>query len=97
MQVQQKNVMTVNLHLGSASAFALRRRGQDYHLSITAGDDVLHVLLDSHDLQRLRRELASAELAFVPPGPPSELPNPMPPPAAVRPYQWNALDWLSYN
>ena len=67
MQVQQKNVTTVNLHMGNDCSFVLHRRGQDFQLSVSSGDDVVHILMDTQDLQRLRRELITEDVAQLSP------------------------------
>jgi hypothetical protein len=91
MQVQQKNVTTVNLHHGSLSSFVLRKCEQEYQLSIVSADQAVHILLSVHDLQRLRYEVGKVDVreSYVVPHPTEHAGTPL--------GHGSSLEWLAFN
>jgi hypothetical protein len=105
MQIDQRQVTTLNLHDGRARDLVLLEDGRGYRLSWVSGEDIVHVLLSAQDVHRLRHELAKVdgkdgrkELRPVPePRPTVEVRESRASMPESYHFQWSTLDWLSFN
>src|SRR5215468_10853862 len=105
MQIDQRQVTTVNLHDGRARDLVLLEDGRGYRLSWVSREDIVHVHLSDQDLHKLRHELARTEMKEGKKDPRSvpeprakvEVVEPCAPTPQTYHFQWSTLDWLSFN
>jgi hypothetical protein len=98
MQVDQKQVTTVNLHDGKPRDFVLLRDDRGYKLTAVSRDEVVSLLLTPRDLHKLRQEVAGHDaLDHICHATPLDQCITATLPVEHADRQYDILDWLSFN
>jgi hypothetical protein len=109
IRVEHRRVTTVALHPSRAREFTLGRDERGYRLSSVSKDEVVTILLSSHDFHKLRQQVSRWEwrdvrrdhataITATPPAAAETCEVAVPvAPAVATAYPWGAIDWLGFN